>query len=381
MNQNMMFKLKNLDWSFSKSNTSYLTHNLHPYPAKFIPQIPKTLINHLSNNGDTILDPFCGGGTTLVESNLLGRNAIGTDINPIAVLCSKVKSHKLSPKKMSSIKNHTKFLNMSNFNNLIYDERVVPLIPNIEHWFNKQVIHELAFIKSKINDIDDKDVQDFCKMIFSSIIVKFSNQKGETIYSSVKKESYKGDVIKNYIKKLNEFYDKMLNFNSVASNCFVKVFMDDARYLTKVLDKADLVITSPPYPNAFDYHLYHKHRIYWLDYDPVDVRNKEIGSHLNYQKKKENNIEEFKKDFSLCLNAINLKLKMNRYMCIVIGKSKFKGQIVDVPNIITDLAFNNGFEVKLNISRILPTFKRSFSNRARRANDESILIFRKTNDI
>lgn len=61
---------------------SYLTHNLHPYPAKFIPQIPKELIVRLSKKNNWVLDPFCGSGTSLVEARLTGRNSIGVDVNP-----------------------------------------------------------------------------------------------------------------------------------------------------------------------------------------------------------------------------------------------------------------------------------------------------------
>ena len=84
---------------FEKSNgngsTTYLTHNFHTYPAKFIPQIPRSTILQLTKEGDTILDPFCGCGTTLVEAKLLNRNAIGVDLNPIAVLVSRAKTNKL----------------------------------------------------------------------------------------------------------------------------------------------------------------------------------------------------------------------------------------------------------------------------------------------
>src|SRR5271165_4146595 len=78
--------LESMDWTFAKSKTTYLTHGLHPYPAKYIPQIPHALINALSHSGDTVADIFCGSGTTLVESMLLGRHAIGIDANPLSSL-------------------------------------------------------------------------------------------------------------------------------------------------------------------------------------------------------------------------------------------------------------------------------------------------------
>src|SRR5262245_21752253 len=58
-------QLQQIDWDFRNAKTSYLTHGVHPYPAKFIPQIPNALIQEFSRVGDTIADIFCGSGTTL----------------------------------------------------------------------------------------------------------------------------------------------------------------------------------------------------------------------------------------------------------------------------------------------------------------------------
>src|SRR5438067_1083017 len=87
--------LRAVDWDFANVKTSYLTHGLHPYPAKYIPQIPKTLIQEFSSHGETVADIFCGSGTTLVEALLLGRNAIGVDANPLACLISEAKTTRL----------------------------------------------------------------------------------------------------------------------------------------------------------------------------------------------------------------------------------------------------------------------------------------------
>ncbi len=67
--------------SVPKSETTYMTHSIHPYPAKFIPQIPSRIIDECSNERHTVLDPFCGSGTTLLEARRKGRDSIGFDIN------------------------------------------------------------------------------------------------------------------------------------------------------------------------------------------------------------------------------------------------------------------------------------------------------------
>jgi len=87
-------------WSFKelgRVQTSYLTHNYHRYPAKFIPQLTARLIKENSRIGDLVCDPFMGSGTALVEAIVNGRRAYGTDINPVAVLISKAKTTPIEP--------------------------------------------------------------------------------------------------------------------------------------------------------------------------------------------------------------------------------------------------------------------------------------------
>lgn len=75
-----------------KSRVSGLTHNFYRYPARFSPKFVRAAIEIFSEPGDLVLDPFMGGGTTVVEALALGRNAIGTDISSLAVFVAEVKT-------------------------------------------------------------------------------------------------------------------------------------------------------------------------------------------------------------------------------------------------------------------------------------------------
>jgi DNA modification methylase len=87
-------------WSFKKlcrTQTSYLTHDYHRYPAKFIPQLAERLIKENSYPGDLMCDPFMGSGTTLLEAIINSRRAYVSDINPVSVLISKAKTTPIEP--------------------------------------------------------------------------------------------------------------------------------------------------------------------------------------------------------------------------------------------------------------------------------------------
>ena len=82
-----------------------LTHGFYRYPARFSPLFVRAAIKAFTQPGDLVLDPFVGGGTTLVEARVLGRRAIGTDISELAVFVTRVKTTPLSDEDLSTIHN------------------------------------------------------------------------------------------------------------------------------------------------------------------------------------------------------------------------------------------------------------------------------------
>lgn len=80
------------------------THQFYRYPARFSPLFARAIIQTFTKLGDTVFDPFMGGGTTLVEARTLGRRAVGTDINELAVFISQVKTMVLTSKEGERVK-------------------------------------------------------------------------------------------------------------------------------------------------------------------------------------------------------------------------------------------------------------------------------------
>src|SRR5713226_1030886 len=76
------------------------THFLFRFPAKFHAPAVRCLIDQYSKRGDTILDPFCGSGTLLVEALVSGRSAIGVDVDPVAVFISRAKTFPIATKSL-----------------------------------------------------------------------------------------------------------------------------------------------------------------------------------------------------------------------------------------------------------------------------------------
>ncbi|HEX2879794.1 MAG TPA: DNA methyltransferase, partial [Polyangiaceae bacterium] len=90
-----------IEWALKVSSDSNSVrdhvHGFHSYPARLHPVTARRLIEKLSREGDTVLDPFCGSGTVLVEGQLQGRHTIGVDLNPLAAELARFKTERTKP--------------------------------------------------------------------------------------------------------------------------------------------------------------------------------------------------------------------------------------------------------------------------------------------
>jgi len=382
--------LESISFDFdSFKNKNYLTHNFHPYPAKFVPQIPKILISTLSKPNDVVLDPFCGCGTTLVESKLLGRNSIGIDINPIATLISEVKTNPLNDLQLQRIKKITARIGRhikahygikllfqnENFKNV---RIIIPSFPNRDHWFMPHVIQELAIIKAHINEVNDFELRKFMLVALSSIIVKVSNQESDTRYARKDKKIAKGEVFVFFNNKINGMIERMKEFGKKATSSYVKVFNADSRNIEFIHDcSIDLVVTSPPYLNAYDYYLYHRLRMHWLNMDHKMTQELEIGSRHKHSDKGLG-IEDYLNSLKKCFREIRRVLKDRRYCCIVIGDAIKDGEYIKMDEKIQLLMEELKFELRKKVSYPLRKYTLSFTRGYKNGEKKGhIMIFRK----
>src|SRR3972149_8567798 len=149
------------DWSFKKtkrSETNYISHGYHRYPAKFIPQIVKKLILKFTVENDTVLDPFGGCGTTLVEAKTLGRQSLGFDINPVAKLITETKITPLNP---SSLENYLNKFSQSYNHSKNRNIALPKHSERINYWFDLKVQDELDKLYLAINEIKSSKVRRF----------------------------------------------------------------------------------------------------------------------------------------------------------------------------------------------------------------------------
>ena len=381
-------KLNSINWDFAGAKTSYLTHGLHPYPAKFIPQIPNALIQELSSVGDVVGDIFCGSGTTLVEALTLKRHAVGIDANPLACLISRAKTSVISEADASdllSLAQRAKALSdtllSSGENDLFPTEKFSsrqwrPKFEKLSFWFEPQVIEELAEALSWCRALSSEKARTLALTAFSAIVVAVSKQDSDTRYVRREKDIPPGESLRRFARSVELVTRAAVEYSELIEPRFECQVVEGNLLESPDIPQLDLMVCSPPYPNAYSYHLYHMTRMIWLGMDQPLFKKQEIGSHRKYSSNGKNGAtaETFKTEFSVILSWLTTRLRHDGYACFVVGDSTLKGERINNADLISDAGKAVGFREVMRIDRTMQASKKSFNPAIGKIKTENILI-------
>lgn len=417
--------LSELDWVHAKSDIHYMTHGLHPYPARMIPQIASQLIDALSEPDDMILDPFCGSGGVLVEAMLAGRNSVGIDLNPLACLLARVKTTSIDPRQlMKTWESMRRTISLtSRF------ERRHAEIPefdfNLDYWFKPETVRELTLIRNYIDTIPNEHQKKFFEVCFSNTVRLVSGQRrGEFKLYRISPEDwteFKPDVLETFnkvvnrnISKMGEFYQALENKRKTTAEV---VEADTRSLLTEKFpphksdlssESVNLIVTSPPYGDSHTtvaYGQFSKLSLLWLGYSKkrtLEVDKQSIGGRRNGvklestalervldkvdNKKRAEEVSDFFVDLYHCLEKISAVLKTNSFACFVLGNRTVSGIKIPSDVILSEICTQVGLEKKSMLQREIPSkripWKSSPSNIAGKKvetiSKENIVILRKS---
>jgi len=393
----------NLD--FQGRNGAYASHNFHAFPAKFPPQLPALFIEQLTQPGDVVLDPMAGSGTTLVEAVMAERVAVGFDIDPLALMISKVKTTPIDVTQVGKvgyqiIKN-AKRLQKENPDKLwcIKSGWTSKTKDFIDYWFMPQTQLELLALSHAIDGLEEASLHQFFRLIFSSIIITKSGgvslardlahtrpHRAKVIYNAsggllegmslVKEKNPRlAHISKRLTSPIKEF-DKRLNKTLGGVRQLVRsnkqrsiLAQTDAQSMPLASDSVDLIITSPPYAsNAIDYMRAHKFSLVWFGY-PIEalgrVRRKYVGGEatndMRYETlpaypariveevrrldgKKGAVLHRYYSEMTRTLKEMHRVLKPDRAAIIVVGSSVMRGRDTETGRCLADIGESVGFK-------------------------------------
>lgn len=370
-------------WSFSdktRKDTAYITHGYHRYPAKFIPQIVSRLAEKYTKEGDLIVDPFGGCGTTLVESKVMRRPSVGVDINPVAVLITKAKITPIDPQKIEK----AFAILQTKLNTYNKDTKIKATEhERIDYWFKPEEKRKLAFIFSEISKLKDQDVRDFFFCGFSNILKNCSiwlQKSNKPTRDPNKKPS---DPIQTFYKQIKMMMRGNARFYELSKEkkhleIPSQVYCTDARTIPVKDNAVSLIVTSPPYVTSYEYADLHQLTALWLEYtkDLSDFRKRFIGTSyhnkkdlvlnsklaeeirnelLKKDKKTAEEVSTYFSEMNQVFTEMKRMLKRGGKTCIVIGNTSLKGVEILNAEVFAEQLQNLGLKIADIIKREIPS--------------------------
>lgn len=359
--------VRQLDWDCTDDETQYLTHAIHRYSGKFIPQIARQAIELLTKPGERILDPFCGSGTSLLEATLIGRHSIGLDINPLATLISRVKTTRIPEHSLSQLNEELKqllspltnrrpqldlFGTRGRYELMMSEAREDTRFHDdwYRKWYQDEVLLELIAIHRLIMSQVDTGLRDVALVAFSDILRKSSNANSS--YPNVMYDKRKGKVASptpRFLARLDELCEMVATLETaLTGQPRPLIVLSSARSIPLVSDGSiDAVITHPPYIASIPYAEYGALSLTWLGHNPRAL-DKTLTGGMRHSSRV---VEKFMEGYSESLAEIWRVLKPGGKAFFLVGNPTVRGQVVDLIKLTVDIAESIGFELWAQHSR------------------------------
>ena len=383
-------------------------YNWHSFKHSYSKALVDTLIKEFDlKKGAWVMDPFCGGGTTLLACKEAGINSRGYDILPFSVFLTNVKTRNYDLAKLLKIRKNFRRLKRANI-----EFPSLESIPIAKKAFTPAVRDELIRIKQRIENVKDPNSRDFFNLGLLSILESVSKTSKAGGFLRLTKNYVRKDLIEpKFLLRIDSMISDVQEFKRQmnGNNTSAEALLNDARKLstTRIYDA---VITSPPYPNRHDYS-----RIYSLEmlFDFVknndelkSIRYDTLRSHVEAKKRFSSNgyikpkpltrllrkvksngtnnrmvldmLEGYFEDMYLALQAMSKRLKRGGHLALVISNVRFAG--VNIP--VDKILFNIGHQVGLNpkaiwIARLRGNSSQQMRDYSRKASRESIVVWKK----
>lgn len=304
--------------------------NLFNWNGQFSPQFIEALLEKYAEKDYAVVDPFLGSGTTVGECARKGIEAYGTELNVSAFYMAKTYEYA-----NLVVEDRAKLITRV--------DRIISSIPN-----NSEI---LDYILIQIKHNDDKSIVN----LLSTLIVIMDVYKNAVTMELV---NIKWEWLKNLILTLP------------YSKATISVNRGDSRRLVLNDSSADMLITSPPYINVFNYHQKYRRSVEELGYDVLQIARSEFGSNRKNRGNRFLTVIQYCIDMALSINEAIRVCKDNARMIYVVGR---ESSVLGYSFCNSELIYDIGTEIYgLNL---MIRQERVFKNRYGQMIYEDILHF------
>lgn len=379
--------------------------SIHPFPARMAPEICRDVLTRMRGR-NRVLDPMCGSGTVLRNAVELGHDAVGVDMDPLAVLLARAWTTPIAPHRLV----HDASVVAERAADLPTTDVTVPWKQNstqrfAEYWFAGQQRHQLARLSTTLRRSRLASLP-FLWVCLSRLII--TKDTGASLARDVSHSR------PHKVTDINDFdcYGQFVRAARLISSRLEpsrilgcsSVIRGDARQAASMgLGRFDVAITSPPYLNAIDYLRGHRLSLIWFGHEVDDlreVRAKEVGAERTGEKSAVPVTDYISTDNGAPLPARYVGW-VNRYatdmleatknlrnvvrpggqVVVVVGNSLLRGASIDNAALIVECGKRSGLRLVDSTQRTIPARRRYLPTPAKgnalakRMREETVLTF------
>jgi len=376
-------QLRNLVSYVGNKNIPFLS--LYRYKEAFSYGLVDVILKNFPNKDITVFDPFCGMGTTIFTAAVNGIEAYGIDRLPLGVFISNaIMDAVLSDKDEVQ----EEFFRLLGQLNSFKKAKIADDVKILNKVIPEENLSELKRWKTAISSIDNGRIRNILKLFFLSILIDSSYAKnsgqflrknsGQFLRIDRKKKIGKPTTLME--NKLSEFLkSKEARLPKDNIDFFEKneAFLGDSRDISIDIPKPNVVITSPPYPNRYDYTRSYALELAFSFVDSnselIELRHNLFRSHIeskiqsNYINKIHPAVSEVLKileskelnnnkipdmligyfyDIETTIKELSFFLAKKAEMFIVVDNVRYEGEVIPIDLIIADIASSYGFKLK-----------------------------------
>jgi DNA modification methylase len=398
-------------------------HRWFQYKEGFSYKLVEMLLREFGADPDChrVFDPFAGCGTTLLVAKQMGFGAWGIDILPVAVFVAQVKLRSPKEYDLPRLRAEIDRLLATPFHRpsltAPQDVRIVQLA------YEPETLEQILFFKEEIQQVHSDLIKEFLLLGLMSVLEDVSYTSKDGQYLRLRRDKQIPEVREVLCSQIEMMYADLVGEHAQLAlpglmeipsdgcntrRCYVRQ-ADTRSFATLVDDYADIIITSPPYLNRYDYS-----RIYSLELclqfvsefeELKRVRHSLLRSHIesreastddvhhpalievldNLAGQELNNpripvmIKGYFEDMNLVLKQLAQVCQLGTRVALVVANARFHGELIPVDLLLSELAMDAGFEVeRIIITRYKGNSSQQMGRFGRVAVRESIAVWRKT---
>jgi hypothetical protein len=316
--------------------------------------------------GGPVLDPFCGGGTVLVEALLAGRSAIGRDINPVAEVVAKARTHLMDEVARRTFEEEALGIAERASRE---PARVPEAVYRLRDWYAPTTLRELSAL---LRIVERASARELLIAVHSSLVVKLSHRASDTSARRLEVRHPPGTALRAFVARARELSRMLAELRqAVPPGVAAQVALGDARALET--PTAAIVCTSPPYPATYDYLPLQQLRLAWLAPEHRELRDAaEIGARRRFRRSVEAGYASWITDTQRWIRSARARLTPEGRLVVLIGDGIARGTLLDArrPTERAAAAVGLKLEAAASIERVDPA--------TRLAKREHALVFRNT---